>query len=77
MAYGLDLDRDRILEKGSLQEVETGAVVPVGRFHAEKGRRHTPTLCQLQTKQTRIPRGPPLCQAHQINSSSTPIASDE
>ena len=35
MADGLDSDGERIIEKGSLQEVETGAVVPVGRFCAE------------------------------------------
>ena len=34
MADGLDSDGARILEKGSVQEVETGVVVPVGRFHA-------------------------------------------
>ena len=36
MAGGLDLDGARILEKGSLQEVETGAVVPAGILHVEK-----------------------------------------
>ena len=56
---GLDSDGACILEKGSLKEVKTGAVVPVGRFHAEKELRHTPTLCQVQTKQTRIPRDNP------------------
>ena len=29
-------DGESILRKGSLKEVETGAVVLVGRFHAEK-----------------------------------------
>ena len=43
MADGLDLDIERILEKGLLQEVETGAVVPVGIFHAENG--STPQHC--------------------------------
>ena len=36
MTDGLGLDGARILEKGGLQEVERGAVVPVGRFRAEK-----------------------------------------
>ena len=34
-SYGLDLDVSDIIRKGSLQEVETGAVVPVGIFHVE------------------------------------------
>ena len=41
--YGLDSDGEIILEKGSLKEFETGAMVPVGIFHAEKERSHTPT----------------------------------
>ena len=36
MSDGLDSDGARIIEKDSLQEVETGAVVPIGRLHAEK-----------------------------------------
>ena len=67
MAGGLDLDGARILEKGSLQEVETGVVVPFGRFHAEKERSHTPTSRQVQPKRTRNPRDPPVCQAFQSN----------
>ena len=31
-----DSDRRKIIGEGSLQEVETGSVVPVGRFHADK-----------------------------------------
>ena len=57
-ADGLNLDGARIPEKGSLQEVETGSEVPVGRFHTEKGLRHTPTSCQVQRKHTRSPRYP-------------------
>ena len=34
-ADGLELDGSDILGKGSLQEVETGVVVPVGISHAE------------------------------------------
>ena len=34
-ADGLDWDGKRILMKGSLQEVETGAVLPVGRLRAD------------------------------------------
>ena len=64
---GLDLDGERILEKGSLQEVETGAVVPVRRFHAEKERIHTPTLHHAHTKHTMSPMDPPVGRAHQIN----------
>ena len=36
MEDGLDSDGARILGKGPFQEVETGAVVPVRRFHADK-----------------------------------------
>ena len=32
----VDLDGERIYRKVSLKEVETGAVVTVGKFHAEK-----------------------------------------
>ena len=64
-AYGLDLDGACILDKVSLQEVETGAVVPVGRFYTEKEWRHTPTLRQVQPKQTSIPRDPPVRRLHQ------------
>ena len=70
-ADGLDSDGERIYGKGSLQEVETGAVVPVGILHAEKEQIHTPTLFQVNTKQTRIPMDPPVHRAHQINNSST------
>ena len=59
-ADGLDLDGERIIEKGSLQQVETRAVVLVGRFHAEKERSHTPTSHQVQTNQTRIPSDTPV-----------------
>ena len=34
-SYGLDSDVSDIIRKVSLQDVETGAVVPVGRFHVE------------------------------------------
>ena len=56
-----------------MQEVETGAVVPVGILHAEKERVHTPTLRQVHPKQNRIPRNPPVRQARQRNNPSTPI----
>ena len=59
-AYGLDLDGSDIPGKGSLQEVEIGAVILVGRFHAEKELSHTPTLHKVQAKQTRIPRDNPV-----------------
>ena len=36
MAYGMESDGSDIIGKGSLHEVETGAVVPVGRFYLEK-----------------------------------------
>ena len=36
MADGLEFDESDILWKGSLQEIETGAVLLVGRLHAEK-----------------------------------------
>ena len=49
-ADGLDSDGERILEMGSQQEVETGAVVPVGGFHTDKGQRHTQKLRQVQPK---------------------------
>ena len=32
---GLDSDVERIIDKGSLQEVKSGAMVPVEIFHAE------------------------------------------
>ena len=64
---GLNLDGSNILGKGSLQKVETGVVVPVGRFHAEKELRHISTLRQVQSKQTRSPRDPPVCRALQRN----------
>ena len=57
---GLDLDGERILDKSSLREVETGAVFPVGIFRADKERSHTPTLRQVQPKQTMSPRDPPV-----------------
>ena len=37
---GLDSDGERIYGKVSLQEVETGSVVLVSRFNAEKERSH-------------------------------------
>ena len=40
----------RILEKGSLQEIETGAVVLVGILHADKEWSHTPTSHQVHPK---------------------------
>ena len=58
-ADGLDLDGARILEKVSLKEVETGAVVPVGIFHAQKELRHTPTSRHVQPKHTRRSRDHP------------------
>ena len=57
---GLESDGSNIIGKGSLQEFETGAVVPVGRFHAEKELRHTPTLRKVNSKQTRSPRYTPV-----------------
>ena len=64
-ADGLDLDGELIYWKDSLQEVETGAVVSVGRLYAEKERSCTPTLRQEQPKHTRRPRGPQVRQALQ------------
>ena len=54
-ADGLDLGGEGIHGKGSLQEVETGAVVSVGKFHAEKERIHTPKFCQVLPRQIRSP----------------------
>ena len=76
-ADGLDFDGEKNLEKGSLQEIETGVVVTVGIFHAEKERIHTPTLRQIQPNQTRIPKDPPLRRTRQRNISSTPRASEK
>ena len=76
-ADGLHSDGERIYGKGSLQEVETGAVVPVGRIHAEKERSHTPTPRQVQPKQTRSHRDPTVRQTRQRNNSSTPSASEK
>ena len=76
-ADGLDLDRELILEKGSLQEVETGVSVPVRRLFSEKELSHTPTSRQVHLKQTRSPRYPPIRRSRQINNSSTPRASDK
>ena len=45
---GLDSDGRNILGKGSLQEAETGVVVPVGIFHTQKELSHTPILRQVQ-----------------------------
>ena len=75
-ADGFDFDGEHILEKVSLQKIETVGVVPVGIFHAEKERIHTPTLRQIQPKQTRGNRDIPLHQAHQRNNSSTPSVPD-
>ena len=55
-ADGLESYGSEIIGKGSLQEVEKGSVVPVGRLHAEKELSHTPTMRQVQPKQTRSPR---------------------
>ena len=74
---GLDSDGERIHGKGSPQEVEMGAVVPVGRFHSEKEQSHTPTLRQVQPKQTRSPRDPPVRRACQRNNPGTPSASEK
>ena len=49
------LSKYYILGKGSLQEVEIGAVVPVCKLHAEKEPRHTSILCQIQPEQVRRP----------------------
>ena len=76
-ADGLDLDGERIYGKGSLQEVETGAVIPVGRFHAEKERSHTLTSRQVQIKQTRSPRYNLVCQERQRSNFSTASASEK
>ena len=73
----MESDGERIYGKGSLQEVETGAVVPVGRFHAEKERSHTPTSRQVYTKQTRCPRYNLVCQERQRNNFSTASASEK
>ena len=35
MAYGMESDGSDIIGKGSLKEVETREVVPVGRFHVK------------------------------------------
>ena len=67
MEDGLDSDAAHIIQKGSLQEVKTWAVVPVRRLHAEKERIHTPTLRQVQPKQTRSLRDPLVCRARQRN----------
>ena len=74
---GWGLDGERILEKVLLQEVETEAVFPFGILHADKERRHTPTLLQVHPKQTRIPRDHPVRLAHQRNNFSTPIVSEK
>ena len=74
---GLDSDVERVLEKGSLQGAETGSVVPVGRFHVDKERNHTPTLRQVQPKQTGTPRYPPLRRLRQKNNSSILIAPEK
>ena len=76
-ADGLDSDGERTLEKGSLQEVETGVVVPVGGFHAEKERSHTPTPRQVHPKQTRNPMDPPVRQGRKRHNSSTPMVSEK
>ena len=52
---GSDLDRERILEKGSLQEVETGAVIPVGILHAEKEQIQTPNIASGTAKSDQEP----------------------
>ena len=61
MVDGLDSDGYCVYEKGSLQEFETGAVVSVVIFHAEKEQIHAPTSWQVQPKQTRSPRGTLVC----------------
>ena len=58
---GLDLDVERNLEKGSVQQVETGVLVPFQRFHVDKERSHTPTSRKVQPNKTGIPRDPPVC----------------
>ena len=72
----LDLDEDHIYGKGSLQEVETEAVVPVGRFRIEKEWSHTQKLRQIQPQQTRSPMDPPVRQSHQINNFSAQRSSE-
>ena len=65
--YGLESDVDRIIGKYSLQEVESGAVVPVGKLYVQKEPDHTPISCWVQTKHTIRPMI--------WGSSSTPVAS--
>ena len=52
-----------------MYEVETGAVVPVLKFHKDKEPEQSPMFHQVQTKQTRIPM--------MWVSSSMPIASEK
>ena len=74
---GLDSDGERILEMGSQQEVETGAVVQIEWLYAEKEYIHTPTSCQVQPEQTRSLRDPPVRKACQKNNNSMPRASEK
>ena len=60
MADGLDFDESDILWKGSLQEIETGAVLLVGRLHTDKWLRHTPKKRQTEPNFTRSPRDLPV-----------------
>ena len=76
-ADGLDSDGECIYGKGSLQEGEMVAVVPVGRFHVGEEQSHTPTSRQVQTKQTSSPRDPPVIKARQRNNPNTPGASEK